>query len=161
MSIYDFTVADAKGNETSLAAYQGKTLLIVNTASKCGLTPQYDELQDLYEKWKDKGFEVLAFPCDQFANQEPGTNEEIQHFCQINFGLTFPVFGKLDVNGETAHPLYQYLRQQKAGLGGDAIKWNFTKFLVDSQGKVVARYAPTTKPSRISPALVKLLEKST
>lgn len=159
MSIYDFMVADAKGKETSLAAYEGKTLLIVNTASKCGLTPQYDELQDLYEKWKDKGLEVLAFPCDQFANQEPGSNEEIQHFCQINFGLTFPVFGKLEVNGENAHPLYQYLRQQKSGLGGDAIKWNFTKFLVDAQGKVVARYAPTTKPARISPALAKLLEK--
>ena len=160
MSIYDFTVSDAKGNEIPLAAYQGKTLLIVNTASKCGLTPQYDELQDLYEKWKDKGFEVLAFPCDQFANQEPGSNEEIQHFCQINFGLTFPVFGKLEVNGENAHPLYRYLRQKKPGLGGDTIKWNFTKFLVDAQGKVVARYAPTTKPSRISPALAKLFGES-
>lgn len=160
MSIYDFTVSDAQGNEGSLSTYRGKTMLIVNTASKCGFTPQYDDLQDLYEKWKDKGFEVLAFPCDQFANQEPGTNAEIQKFCEVNFGLTYPVFAKIEVNGPNAHPLYQFLREQKPGFGGDAIKWNFTKFLVDSEGKVLRRYAPATKPGRISPVLERLFKKN-
>lgn len=160
MTIYDITVSDAKGNDVSLSTYKGKTMLIVNTASKCGFTPQYDDLQDLYEKLRDKGFEVLAFPCDQFANQEPGTNEEIQKFCEINFGLTFPVFAKIEVNGPNAHPLYKFLREQNSGFGGDAIKWNFTKFLVNKEGEVVGRYAPATKPARIAPVLERLLGKS-
>ncbi len=159
MSIYDFTVKDAIGRDISLEKYRGKTLLIVNTASKCGFTPQYDDLQKVYEQWKDKGLEILAFPCDQFKNQEPGSNEEIQHFCQVNFGITFPVFGKLDVNGDTAHPLYQYLRKVKPGIGGDAVKWNFTKFIVDAEGKVKGRYAPATKPQKLVPAIEKLLSK--
>jgi len=157
MNIYDIQVKDAKGQDISLSTYKGKTLLIVNTASKCGLTPQYDDLQDLYEQFRDKGFEVLAFPCDQFANQEPGSNDEIQKFCEINFGLTYPVFAKLDVNGESAHPLYKLLREQKPGIGGDSIKWNFTKFLINSEGEDVGRYAPTTKPGRIAPVLKKML----
>jgi glutathione peroxidase len=156
MSIYDITVTDAQGKEVSLSDYKGKTMLIVNTASKCGFTPQYDDLQDLYDKWKDKGFEVLAFPCDQFANQEPGTNAEIQKFCEINFDLTYPVFAKLEVNGPNAHPLYKLLREKEPGLAGSKIKWNFTKFLVDAEGNVLHRYAPATKPARLSPVLERL-----
>lgn len=157
MTIYDFTVKDAEGNDISLEQYRGKTLIIVNTASKCGFTPQYDALQDIYESWKDKGLEILAFPCDQFAHQEPGTNKEIQNFCEVNFGITFPVFGKLDVNGKTAHPLYQYLRAEKHGRGSDKIKWNFTKFIVDANGTVIDRYASAVKPEKLVPIIEKLL----
>jgi len=131
-------------------------LLIVNTASKCGFTPQYKGLQNLYEKYRDRGFEVLGFPCDQFKHQEPGSDEEIKSFCEINYGVTFPLFRKIEVNGEGAHPLFAYLKSQGPGFLTEAIKWNFTKFLVDRQGRVVKRYAPQTEPE----SLEKDIEKS-
>ncbi|WP_206832397.1 glutathione peroxidase [Alicyclobacillus fructus] len=150
MTIYDFEVEKADGTTTSLRDYEGKVLLIVNTASKCGFTPQYEGLQKLYEVYRDRGFEILAFPCNQFGNQEPGSNEEIQQFCQMTYRVTFPVFAKVDVNGPNAHPLFEYLKQQaKGALGSEAIKWNFTKFLVDRDGRVVKRFAPQTAPESI------------
>ena len=157
MSIYDFTVKTASGTEKSLVEYKGKVLLVVNTASKCGFTPQYKELQSLYDTYHQQGLEILAFPCDQFAHQEPGTDSEIQSFCQMNYGVTFPVFGKIEVNGKNAHPLYGYLRKQKNDLFGDSIKWNFTKFLIDREGNVVERYPPSLSPSEIAPAIQKLV----
>jgi len=157
MSIYDFNVKMADGSEKSLAEYKGKVVLVVNTASKCGFTPQYAELEALYKTYHDKGLEILAFPCDQFAHQEPGTDAEIQAFCQMNYDVTFPVFAKIDVNGKTAHPLYRYLRSQKKGALGDAIKWNFTKFLVNREGNLVERYAPAYEPSKLTPEVEKLL----
>jgi|UniRef100_C5DAQ3 glutathione peroxidase len=158
MSIYDFRVKTIRGEEQSLADYKGKVLLIVNTASKCGFTPQYKELQELYEQYRDRGFVVLGFPCNQFGNQEPGTEEEIEQFCQVNYGVTFPMFAKVDVNGENAHPLFQYLKEKAPGvLGTKAIKWNFTKFLVDRNGNVVARFAPQTRPSELISEMEKLL----
>jgi glutathione peroxidase len=156
-TIYDFTVKKSNGTEQPLTDYQGRVLLVVNTASKCGFTPQYAELQELYNTWHEKGLDILAFPCDQFGHQEPGTNEEIQEFCKINYGLTFPVFAKIDVNGENAHPLYKYLRTQKKSLLGSMIKWNFTKFLISSSGEVVERYEPNVKPKSIGPAIEHLL----
>jgi glutathione peroxidase len=156
-SIYDFSVKTSQGTEKTLEGYKGKVMLVVNTASKCGFTPQYADLQKLYDKYHEKGLEILAFPCDQFAHQEPGTDEEIQSFCQMNYGVTFPVFSKIDVNGKNAHPLFEYLREQKKSLLGDAIKWNFTKFLIDRQGNFVDRYAPSLNPAEISPKLEKLL----
>ncbi|NLT04485.1 MAG: glutathione peroxidase [Bacteroidales bacterium] len=135
--IYTFTVMDAQGNPVNMADFQGKTLLIVNVASKCGYTKQYAPLEALYKKYRDKGLLILGFPCNQFANQEPGTNEEIQAFCTLNYGVTFPIFAKIDVNGADAHPLYIYLKE---ATGGDPIKWNFNKFLVDKSGKVIKRY---------------------
>lgn len=158
MSIYDSEVKDASGKDIPLSDYKGKVLLIVNTASNCGFAPQFDDLQTLYEQYRDKGLEILAFPCDQFAHQEPNADAEIQKICQVNYGLEYKVFAKLDVNGETAHPLYKHLRKEKPGIGGDALKWNFTKFLVDRNGKVVARYAPATKPASLAPAISRLLE---
>ncbi len=156
--IYNYKVADAKGSEVNLDKYKGKVMLIVNTASKCGFTPQYKELQELYDNYNEKGLQILAFPCNQFAKQESGSNDEIQQFCQINYGLTFPVFGKLEVNGRSAHPLYQYLRSQKGGvILGNRIKWNFTKFLVDKDGNVIERYSPTTKPLDMKDDIEKLL----
>ncbi|CUA80233.1 glutathione peroxidase [Anoxybacillus suryakundensis] len=147
MSVYDFHVRTIRGEDQSLARYKGNVLLIVNTASKCGLTPQYEQLQQLYDKYKDRGFVVLGFPCNQFGNQEPGSEEEISQFCQLNYRVTFPMFAKVDVNGPNAHPLFVYLTEQAPGvLGTKAVKWNFTKFLVDRNGQVVARFAPTTKP---------------
>lgn len=137
MSVYDFTVENSKGEIVKLSDYKGKTLLIVNVASKCGFTKQYGPLETIYKSNKDKGLVILGFPCNQFAGQEPGTNEEIQHFCQLNYGVTFPVFGKIKVNGKDAHPLYQYLKEQ---TGGSSIKWNFNKFLIDKEGKVIKRY---------------------
>ncbi len=137
--------------------YQGKVLLIVNTASKCGFTPQYTELQALHEQFHDQGLEILAFPCDQFAHQEPGSDSEIQQFCQLNYGVTFPVFSKVEVNGKTAHPLFQYLRSQKKSLLGDSIKWNFTKFLVSRNGESIERFEPTVKPLELEPKIVTLL----
>jgi len=137
MSVYNFTVQNSKGEAVKLSDYKGKTLLIVNVASKCGFTKQYKPLEVMYEKYKDKDFVILGFPCNQFAGQEPGTNDEIQSFCQLNYGVTFPVFGKLKVNGKEAHPLYQYLKEQ---TGGKSIKWNFNKFLIDKDGKVIKRY---------------------
>lgn len=158
--IYDFKVKDSRGNEVGLDSYKSKVILIVNTASKCGFTPQYEELQELYDLYHDKGLEILAFPCNQFGNQESGTNQEIQEFCQINFGLKFPVMSKIDVNGETADPLYKYLKNEKGGgLLGKSIKWNFTKFLVDNNGAVVKRFASTVKPLEIKNDIEKLLSK--
>lgn len=157
MSIYDYRIKDAKGNETDLSAYRGKVLLIVNTATKCGFAPQFDELEEMYEKLHDKGLEILTFPCGQFANQEPGDDAHIQNVCTVALGLTYPVFAKIDVNGENAHPLYVHLRKAKGGIGGDAIKWNFTKFLVDRQGNVVSRHAPMTKPTSLLPEIERLL----
>jgi glutathione peroxidase len=158
MSVYDFTVTTIRGEEQSLADYKGKVLLIVNTASKCGFTPQYKELQELYEQYRDRGFVVLGFPCNQFGHQEPGTEEEIEQFCQVNYGVTFPMFAKVDVNGENAHPLFQYLKEKAPGvLGTKAIKWNFTKFLVDRNGNVVARFASQTRPSELKNEIEELL----
>lgn len=155
MSIYDFEVKTMDGELRSLSDYKGKVLLIVNTASKCGFTPQFKELQELYQTYKEKGFSVLGFPSNQFMNQDPGTNEEIKTFCEINFGVTFPMFAKVDVNGKEADPLYQFLTKEAPGaLGVKAIKWNFTKFLIDQNGKV---HAPSTKPSEIIKDIEKLL----
>ncbi|BES62738.1 glutathione peroxidase [Dysgonomonas capnocytophagoides] len=159
MSIYDFSVKDTKGNDVSLEQYKGKVLLIVNTATACGFTPQYKELQDLYLKYKDKGFEILDFPCNQFGKQAPGSNEEIASFCEIKYKTTFRTFAKIDVNGKNADPLYIYLKQQEKGFLGEAIKWNFTKFLIDKEGNVVDRYAPITRPSKIEDQIAELLNK--
>ena len=159
MSLYDFSATLNNGKEKKLSAYKGKVLLIVNTASKCGFTPQYKGLQELYAKYKDRGFELLAFPCDQFGHQEPGDDGEIKEFCELNYGVEFPLFSKIDVNGDSAHPLYNFLKGEKTGLLGDSIKWNFTKFLVDKQGKVIERYAPTTPPERIASDIEKQLAK--
>jgi len=150
MSIYDFSAKLNNGADLSLDSYKGKVLLIVNTASQCGFTPQYKGLQDLYAKYHDRGLEILGFPCDQFGHQEPGNDEEIQSFCDLNYGVTFPLFSKIEVNGDGAHPLYKFLKSEKGGLLGDKIKWNFTKFLIDKQGIVVDRFAPNTKPEKIA-----------
>ena len=181
MSVYDFTVKTNKGVEKNLADYKGKVLLIVNTASKCGFTPQFEGLQKLYKDYKDKGLEILGFPCNQFAGQEPGTNEEVQTFCKANYGVTFQIFEKGDVRGETAQPLFKYLTAEKGFKGfdeshpiakplmdalktnfpeyleGDGIKWNFTKFLIDREGNVVERFEPTTDPAAIASDIEKLL----
>lgn len=158
MGLYDLTVKDAKGNDVSLSEYKDKVLLIVNTATGCGFTPQYTGLQDLYNKYKDQGFEILDFPCNQFGNQAPGTNEEIVTFCTGRFGITFRQFDKIEVNGPNESSLFTWLKSHKGGLMGDAIKWNFTKFLINKKGEVVSRYAPTTTPESIEKDLIKLLE---
>ncbi len=158
MTITDFTVKAANGTPASLAAYAGKVLLIVNTASKCGFTPQYEGLEALHRDYADRGFEVLGFPCNQFGGQEPGDAAEIANFCSLTYDVTFPVFAKVDVNGGEADPLFERLKADAPGvLGSKAIKWNFTKFLVDREGKVVDRYAPTTKPADIRSDIEKLL----
>ena len=157
MAVYDFTAKLGNGVEQSLGEYRGKALLIVNVASKCGFTPQYKGLQELYEQHQAQGFEILAFPCDQFGHQEPGTDAEIASFCDTRFGVTFPVFAKIEVNGGKAHPLYAWLKSQKGGLLGDGIKWNFTKFLLNREGVVTGRYAPTTKPAGLARDLEALL----
>lgn len=159
MSLYDFSATLNNGTDTKLSAYRGKVLLIVNTASQCGNTPQYAGLQELYAKYRDRGFEVLAFPCNQFGHQEPGSNEEIKEFCEMNYGVEFPLFSKIEVNGEAAHPLYKFLKSKKGGLLGESIKWNFTKFLVDWQGNVIKRYAPMTPPQRIASNIERLVRK--
>lgn len=157
-TIYNFEVKTIEGQTTTLSSYKGKVMLIVNVASKCGYTPQYEGLQALYEKYKEAGLVVLGFPCNQFAGQEPGTEEEIQNFCRVNFGVTFPMFAKIDVNGDHTHPLYAYLKSQQSGiLGTEAIKWNFTKFLVDRDGKVVARFGSSTKPKELEAKIEELL----
>jgi len=181
MGVYDFTVKTNRGEEKSLSDYKGKVLIIVNTASKCGFTPQYKELQDLYDKYNEKGLEILGFPCNQFGAQEPGSNEEVQTFCRRNYGVSFQIFAKGDVRGETAQPLFQYLTKEKGFKGfdekheiaaalldalkknfpeyleGDGIKWNFTKFLIDREGNVIERFEPTTSPSAMVPAIETLL----
>ena len=156
-SIYDFSVPTSSGDQQSLRDYQGKVVLIVNTASKCGFTPQYDGLQELHDKYSERGFVIVAMPCNQFGAQEPGSNADIQEFCQLNHGLSFPVMGKIEVNGSGKHPLYAYLTKQAKGLITDSIKWNFTKFLVNRDGQVIERFAPVTKPEAISKNIEELL----
>ncbi len=156
--IYDFSANRLDGKEQSLADYRGKVLLVVNTASRCGLTPQYQGLQQLYDDFRERGLVVLGFPCNQFAGQEPGTAEDIASFCRINYGVTFPMFAKIDVNGDAAHPLYQWLKSERPGLlASEAIKWNFTKFLVNRQGQPVHRYAPQTPPADLRADIEALL----
>ncbi|KFL34074.1 MULTISPECIES: glutathione peroxidase [unclassified Sulfurospirillum] len=150
MSIYDFEVKTISGEIISMSSFKHKVLLIVNVASKCAFTSQYEGLERLHEKYKEQGLVILGFPCNQFMNQEPSSEEEIQSFCSLNYGVTFPMFAKIDVNGENAHPLYTYLKEaQKGLLGSEAIKWNFTKFLVDKNGVVINRFAPSTKPESL------------
>ena len=158
MSIYDYSAATLSGQAAALSDYQGKVVLIVNTASKCGFTPQYEGLEALYRKYADKGLVVLGFPCNQFGSQEPGNADEIKNFCSLTYDVTFPMFAKIEVNGPKAHPLYEYLKHEKKGLlGSEGIKWNFTKFLVGRDGEVMERFAPTTKPEDLSGAIEKLL----
>jgi glutathione peroxidase len=157
MNIYYFTVKSITGEEVPLKNYEGKVLLVVNTATGCGFTPQYDGLEDLYEKYRDRGFEILDFPCNQFANQAPGTEGEIASFCSVKFGVTFPQFAKIKVNGEGEEPLYTWLKSQKSGVLGSKIKWNFTKFLIDRNGNVVERFAPTVTPAKLDSEVAKLL----
>jgi glutathione peroxidase len=157
-TVYDFSAKTIDGKTRKLADYKGKVLLVVNTASQCGFTPQYKGLEALYEKYKDKGFAVLGFPSNQFGQQEPGPDSEIAEFCEMNFGVTFPLFSKVDVNGADAHPIFKYLTSTKKGLlGSEAIKWNFTKFLIGKDGAVIDRYAPTTKPEELTRDIEKAL----
>jgi glutathione peroxidase len=156
-TVYDFEVKLPNGEKRSLKDYEGKVLIIVNTASKCGFTPQFKELQELYEKYQAKGLEILGFPCDQFNNQEFSNIEETTQFCQLNYGVKFPVFAKIDVNGEHTDPLFAFMKEQKKGVLSSRIKWNFTKFLVDRHGKVVKRYAPATAPGKIEGDLMALI----
>jgi glutathione peroxidase len=169
MTVYDFTVKDRAGNEVSLKDYQGKVLLIVNSATRCGLTPQYEGLEKLYQKYRDQGFEILDFPCNQFLAQAPGTNDEIAEFCQLNYGISYKIFSKIEVNGDDTHPLYKFLKEQqtedienensaklkevlfnlKQVFPGSSIKWNFTKFLVDHEGSVIKRFSPTIEPEAL------------
>lgn len=157
-TLHDFKVQNGQGQETDLSQYQGKTVLVVNVASKCGFTPQYDGLEALYEKYKDQGFVILGFPCNQFGAQEPGTNADIMDFCKMNYGVTFPVMAKVEVNGKKAAPVYEFLKSSAKGLfGTESIKWNFTKFLVGPDGKVIKRYAPKTEPQEIEADIKKVL----
>jgi glutathione peroxidase len=158
-SFYDLTPNDKTGKPYPFDQLKGKVVLIVNVASKCGFTPQYKELEELNKKYKDKGLQIIGFPCNQFGKQEPGTDEEIGQFCQLNYGVTFPVLQKIDVNGDNASPVYKYLKEQKAGLLGlTRIKWNFEKFLIDKNGKVVERFSSLTKPSSLESAIEPLLK---
>jgi glutathione peroxidase len=159
MKIYDFNINTIDDVETNLNDYKGKVLLVVNTASKCGFTPQYKGLEELYQKLGNENFEILGFPCNQFGNQEPGNGDEIKSFCEINYGVTFPIFEKVDVKGSTAHPIFKYLTAEKPGLIGSSIKWNFTKFLIDAEGNVVDRFAPTTSPLKLEESIKKLIDK--
>ena len=157
-SIYDFTCETNAGKKKSLSDYRGKVLLVVNTASKCGFTPQFEGLESLYEQYKDEGLEILGFPCNQFGKQDPGSNGEITEFCQLNYGVSFPMMGKIEVNGSGTDPLYKHLKKAAPGaLGTQAIKWNFTKFLIDPEGNVLKRYASATKPKDIEKDIKKLL----
>lgn len=158
MNIYDFNVITNKGEEISMSEYKGKVLLIVNTATGCGFTPQYKGLEELYKTYKDKGLEILDFPCNQFGHQAPGSDQEIDSFCTLRYDTTFPRFRKIDVNGRNAAPLYNWLKKEKGGILGNAIKWNFTKFLVDRDGNVIERYSPTTSPAKIETRIKELLK---
>ncbi|HLS60870.1 MAG TPA: glutathione peroxidase [Virgibacillus sp.] len=158
MSIYQFSAQTMQGKEKSLSDYGGKVLLIVNTASECGFTPQFQGLQKLYETYKDQGLEILGFPCNQFGKQDPGTDESIESFCQQNYGVTFQMFSKIDVKGEHAHPLFTYLTEEAKGILTKQIKWNFTKFLIDKNGNVTKRFAPQTKPDDIKDDIILMLE---
>jgi len=157
-SIYNFEVANISGETETLEKYNDKVLLIVNVASKCGFTPQYKGLEELYKKYKDQGLEILGFPCNQFGKQEPGSDDEILSFCEINYGVTFPLFSKVEVNGDNAHPLFKYLKKGLPGLlGSEKIKWNFTKFLIDKNGNPIKRFAPKDTPNSLIPQIEKLL----
>ncbi|ENV51315.1 Glutathione peroxidase family protein [Acinetobacter junii CIP 107470 = MTCC 11364] len=157
-TIYDFQAELLEGEQKNLADYQGKVLLVVNTASQCGLTPQFEGLEKLYQDYQQQGLVILGFPCNQFANQDPSSNEEIGSFCQRNYSVSFPMFAKVDVNGSNAHPIYKYLTSEAKGiLGSESIKWNFTKFLINQNGEVIKRYSPTTKPEKIGKDIQKLL----
>lgn len=157
-TVFDFSATDIKGKDQALNQFKGKVLLVVNTASKCGFTPQYKGLEVLWEKYKDKGLVILGFPCNQFGKQEPGSSDDISSFCELNYGVTFPIFGKIDVNGGNTHPLFKHLKKAAPGLlGTEAIKWNFTKFLVDKEGRVVERFAPTDTPESMDSKIAALL----
>ena len=153
-TVYDFEASDIKGQQNKLDKYKGKVLLVVNTASKCGLTPQFEGLESLYKKYQPQGLEIIGFPCNQFGKQDPGSNDEIEEFCQLNYGVSFPMFAKIDVNGSGTHPLYQHLKQEAPGLlGSKKIKWNFTKFLINKNGEVISRFAPATTPEKLESAI--------
>ncbi|MFC2135509.1 glutathione peroxidase [Bacteroidota bacterium] len=156
-NLYDFEVSSINGEKITMSKYKDNVMLIVNTASKCGFTPQFDGLQKLYEKYSDKGFTILGFPCNQFKDQEPGNAEEIKNFCSLNYNVTFPMFAKIDVNGESADPLYKYLKNDAKGFLSKKIKWNFTKFLVDREGNIVKRFSPSTEPAKIEKYITNLL----
>ncbi|WP_235070092.1 glutathione peroxidase [Turicibacter sp. TJ11] len=158
MKFYELEVKKMNGQVVKMEQYKGNVILVVNTASKCGLTPQFKELEELYQNYHAEGLEILGFPCNQFAKQDSGTNEEIHEFCQLNYGVTFTMFEKIQVNGANAHPLYQFLKQEAKGVFSSEIKWNFTKFLIDRHGNVIRRYAPTVKPSKIEEDIKKLLK---
>ncbi|QBR92832.1 glutathione peroxidase [Nocardioides euryhalodurans] len=153
----DFSATGIDGTDTDLSAYEGNVVLVVNTASQCGFTPQYQGLQELHDTYAERGFTVLGFPCDQFGNQEPGEDAEIASFCERNFGVTFPLFSKVDVNGDEAHPLFQWLKKEQSGLLGGKVKWNFTKFLIGRDGEVIDRFSPTTEPAKIAGKVEKAL----
>ncbi|RXG16347.1 glutathione peroxidase [Leeuwenhoekiella aestuarii] len=157
MNFYDLEAKTLQGKTISMSVYKGKTVVVVNTASKCGLTPQYEGLEELYENYKDQGLEILGFPCNQFGNQEPGSADDIEAFCQLNYGVSFTMFDKVDVNGSQTHPIFKYLKSELGGFLGSKIKWNFTKFLIDKSGKPVKRYAPITKPQKMEASIKKLL----
>jgi len=155
---YQFSAKSLQGQEINMESYKGKTVLVVNTASKCGLTPQFEGLENLHQKYKDKGLVILGFPCNQFANQEPGDEKSISEGCMINYGVSFPMFSKIEVNGENAHPIYKFLKKELSGWFGGKIKWNFTKFLIDAEGNPIKRFAPVTKPEKIDEYLTKILK---
>lgn len=159
MSFYDFDAKQVNSNITKMISYQGKVVIVVNTASKCGFTPQLKELEELYKKYKDDGLVILGFPCNQFAHQDPASNEDIHEFCQLNYGVSFPMFEKIEVNGNQAHPLFKFLKKEGKGRLGNAIKWNFTKFLIDRNGKVIGRFAPNVSPLKLEDSIIKLLNK--
>lgn len=160
MKFYEYSAVSIDGEPIEMSRYKGKVVLAVNTASKCGFTPQYKGLEALYQKYESEGFVVLGFPCDQFGHQEPGESDEIKGFCELNYGVTFPLFEKIDVKGENAHPIFKFLVSEKKSLIGKEIKWNFTKFLIDREGNVVKRYAPTTEPEKLSADIENLLHMS-
>lgn len=157
MDFYNFEAEQLNGTKVKMDQYKGKAIVVVNTASKCGLTPQYEGLEKLYQKYREEGLVVLGFPCNQFANQEPGNAEDIQEFCEVNYGVSFPMFAKVEVNGEGTHPIFKYLKNELSGLFGKKIKWNFTKFVLDKTGKPVKRFAPVTKPEKMESTIKKLL----
>lgn len=157
MTFYDFEAKTLQGELIKMSIYKGKVVVVVNTASKCGLTPQYEGLEKLYQKYKDQGLVILGFPCNQFGKQEPGNAEEIDSFCQVNYGVSFPMFDKIEVKGKDAHPLFKWLKNKLGSILGSKIKWNFTKFLIDKTGKPVKRFAPTTKPEKMEKLIKELL----
>lgn len=157
-TIYDFTAKNNKGKDVDLSQFKGQALLIVNTASKCGFTPQYKGLEDLYKKYKDQGLAIIGFPCDQFGHQEPGNNEEIASFCEMNYGVTFPIMEKIEVNGEQASPIFKYLKSKAGGLFGSRIKWNFTKFLISKDGQVIKRFSPIKNPKSLEKFIERMLK---